>query len=917
MQKMQLPSFATFGEMLRYLRRRAHLTQRELSIATGYSESQISRLEQDERLPNATTLLAVFVPALHLEMEPQSIERLLALASAARVPIMEAESSASSHGNDESPLKSNLSPRLTNLIGREAALNELHKLILTRRLVTLTGAGGVGKSSLSQVVGAKLLDHFVDGVWYIELAAMADPTLLPQSIATHFRLPEQPARTPLDLLTTYFRQKELLLILDNCEHLIDGCAHLVTHLRHTCPHLHILATSRESLRVLDEIEWPVPPLDVPQLDVGESFDADRALQAYSALGLFRERARAVKPDFELDDRSATQVAHICTKLDGLPLAIELAAARVRGMTVSELAARINDRFQLLSNGARSAPTRHQTLRAAIDWSYNLLSAQERALLRRCTVFNGGWTLDAIEAIADSEADALANPIELLLQLINKSLVVAETRGSTTRYRLLETIRQYASEKLHEAGESEEIQSCHFDYFLQMAEAWHDVTMVGQHYMLWLDRLEMEMGNLRAAYAWSRRLQDIDARALRLAGALWPFWFNRGRLAEGLRWIEEALTEAPYAPTQVRATALVGIATLKWYVLEPVQVVALAEEAVRLCRQAGDQMGMAHAYFILAESTKCLSNFDLAEEYYIQAMELFRKVNWLPGVGRCLAFWITVRVQSGGVDQAISSYEECLAIGQQVDDHSVSACALEGLLSVDRQRGKELYQQELVRRRAKMAAAPSDSRYEVEALAGLLQSYGRQVHFSGEPEDVVESIAALEECLFLWKRLGILWSAIGGTARAHFDLGIPLLLMNQYAESIATEEEAVRLYTEVGDWQGVVWAQTKVGWSALGLRNFTLAQNSFCASLRYAPDGSIGYAPLALAGMAELARQQGDITRAGRLYSAAMRFEIQEEPLSALPAIKAIHSYLDDPHFAAAWAEGTAMTLPQAIAYALS
>jgi predicted ATPase len=671
------------------------------------------------------------------------------------------------------------------------------------------------------------------------------------------------------------------------------------------------------LRVLDEIEWSVPPLDAPQLDASEPPDAARALQEYSALRLFSERVRAVKPDFELDDHSATQVAHICAQLDGLPLAIELAAARLRGMTVSELAARLTDRFQLLSGGARSAPTRHQTLRAAIDWSYNLLSAPERALLRRFAVFSGGWTLEAAEAIADTEADALANPVDLLLQLVNKSLVVAETRGSTTRYRLLETIRQYASEKLHEAGGSEEIQNRHFDHFLQMAEQWHDVTMVGRHYMLWLDRLEAEMDNLRAAYAWSRRLQDADARALRLAGALWPFWFNRGRLAEGLRWLEEALTHAPNAPAQVRATALVGISTLNWYVLEPMQVVVLAEEAVRLCRQAGDRMGMAHAYFILAESTNCLSDFDLAEEYYTQATELFREVKWLPGVGRCLAFWITARVQSGGVAQAISIYEECLAIGQQVDDHSVSACALEGLLSVDRQRGKDLYRQELARRRAKMAAAPSDSRYEAESLAGLLQSYGRQVHFSGEPEDVVESIAALEECLSLWKGLGIQWSIIGGTARAHFDLGIPLLLMNKYAESIATEEEAIRLYTEVGDWQGVVWAQTKIGWSALGLRDFTLAQNSFCASLRYAPDGSIGYAPLALAGMAELARLQGDITRAGRLYSAAMHFEIQEEPLGTLPAIKAIPTYLDDLHFAAAWAEGTAMTLPQAITYALS
>jgi predicted ATPase len=918
MTKTQLPSFATFGEMLRYLRRRARLTQRELSIACGYSESQISRLEQNERLPDAATLLAVFVPALGLEAEPETVERFLELATATRTPVSEREEGASLPYRGDGLPRSNLPPRLTSLIGRESAIATLRQLVATQRLVALTGTGGVGKSTLSQAVGSELLALFADGVWLVELAPLADPALLPQSIAAVFRLPEQVERTPLEMLTTYLRQKQLLLILDNCEHLIDSCAHLVDHLRHTCSQLHILATSRESLRVAGEVEWLVPPLDVPK-DEGTS-DAMEIMQTYSAIRLFVERARAAKPDFDLSDQSAMQIAHICAQLDGIPLAIELAAARLKAMTVSEVAARLDDRFHLLSSGTRTAHARHQTLRAAIDWSYNLLSAPERALLRRLSVFSGGWSLDAVEAIVDAPLDqpvSVTNAVELLLQLVNKSLVVAEIRGAVTRYRLLETIRQYAAEKLREAGEVETIRARHFDFYLRLAEQWRDVTVVGRQYMQWLDRLEAEMDNLRAAYAWSRESDNSGTHALHLAGALWPFWFNRGRLREGQLWLEESLARATDAPTHLRATALVGLTDFVWFAGKATHAVTLAEEALRLFHQVDDRFGMAYSYMILAEARKVLSDSNLANVYYAQAVELFREVKWLPGIGRTLTFWAYAHVKMGRPEQAILLFEESLAIGRQIEEQYIVGYVLEGLIMLDPQRGKTLYRQELARWRAQVAAAPSDARHEMEALAGMLESYGRRVFYGGEPHDLEESIQALEECLSLWQKLGIQWSMAGGTARAYFDLGHPLLRMGEYSKSIACEQMAVRLYQEVGDLHGVAWAQSILGWPALALGDFALAKSSFCASLALAPDGAIDCSPRALAGMAELARLQGDIARAGRLYGAAYRYENLEEPFDDLPAVKVAPTYLDDPIFAAAWAEGEAMTLAQAIAYALS
>lgn len=914
MAKTTLPSFATFGEMLRYLRRRAHLTQMELSIATGYSESQISRLEQNARLPDTATLLARFVPALRLEAEPETVTRLLELASAARIPVPTPGSSAPLR-DDDAP-KTNLPPRLTSFVGREAAVATLCEQIVAARLVTLTGVGGVGKSSLGQAAGRALMEHFVDGVWLVELAALADPALLSQSVATAFRLPEQPDRPPLDVLAAYFRQRRLLLILDNCEHLLDASVHLVDRLRHACSHLHILATSRESLRAAGEIEWAVPPLDVPSAEAGAGVADAAALHAYSAVHLFVDRARAVKPDFALTDRAAAQAAHICAQLDGIPLAIELAAARLKGMTLGELAARLDDRYRLLTGGVRSAPARHQTLRAAIDWSYNLLATQERDLLQRLAVFSGGWSLDAVEAIADTPATPIPHPVDVLLQLVDKSLVVAETRGDTTRYRLLETIRQYAAEKLHESGAAQAIYARHYAFYVKLAEQWTTVVLAGRQAAAWLERLDLELGNLRAAYAWSRGEDDGGLCALRFATALWTFWLNRGRFHEGQAWLENSLDRAVTAPPELRAGAMVGLVNLITLTALGERRTMVAQEGLELCRQVGDRRGMAYCYLALARVAMDLADFPRALDWFAQAHALFTEQNWLPGAGLCLSCWARTLMQAGNYARSIALADECLVIGRQLEDLYIYTEALELLLQFDRRRGAALYRQELALWRLKLAGAPQMARYETETLASLLQTFGRRLCYEAEPEEVEESIDALEECLQLWTRLGIQWSPPGGTARAYFDLARALPFAGEHRRAVRCAQEAVRLYQEVGDVHGMSWALAYLGWPALALSDFDLAKRSFRSAIELSPDGSMNSVPRALAGLAELARLQGDIARAGQLYGATARYAHRDEPLGDLAAYANASTYLADPRFAAAWAAGETMTFAQAIAYAL-
>ena len=423
---------------------------------------------------------------------------------------------------------------------------EVKRLLSAARLLTLTGVGGTGKTRLALQVAADELDTFSDGVWLVELAPLSDPGLVPQSVATALDVPEEVGRPRLATLTDALRARHLLLLLDNCEHVVEACARLAEGLLRACPELKILATSREALRIAGETTYQVPSLAFPErVDDREApsttHDATRITQ-YEAVRLFIDRAVVVAPDFAVTNINAPAVAQICHRLDGIPLAIELAAARVRSMSVEQIAARLDDQFHLLTGGSRTALPRHQTLRALIDWSHDLLTEQERALLRRLSVFAGGWTLEAAEAVCSDDArpgvilsDAV---MDVLDGLVNKSLVVVHRGPPEIRYHMLETIRQYARERLVESKEEAQVRTRHLDYFLGLAQS-GEIDVVGREDPAYFQVLETELDNLRAALDWSLTGHKDPEDALRLAGTLRFLW-NISYQTEGAKWLTAAL-----------------------------------------------------------------------------------------------------------------------------------------------------------------------------------------------------------------------------------------------------------------------------------------------------------------------------------------------------------------------------------------
>lgn len=445
-------------------------------------------------------------------------------------------------------VRGNLPLSLNSFIGREREIAEIKRLLSEARVVTLTGAGGCGKTRLA-LQAANQLNAFPDGIWLVDLAPLADPALIPQAVASVFDLYQVSESPPVALLQNFFRLKNLLLVLDNCEHLIQGAAVLCDALLRACPDIGILATSRESMSIAGETVFLVRSLSLPASQKAASI---KALKQYESVRLFIDRANAANPNLHFSDENVLAVAHICRRLDGMPLAIELAAARVNSISVPEIAARLDDRFRLLTTGNRTALPRHRTLRASIDWSYDLLSDTERLLLRRLAVFAGGFTLEAIESVCAQENKH--EILDVLSRLVQKSLVITHL-NDRPRYRLLETIRQYAREKLVESGAEDPVRDLHLDYFMKFAEDTAP-NLHGPLQMQALDRLDSELDNMRAAIKWSFRKGHAE-KGLRLATALAWFWERRGYWSEGQAYLEKLLDQPEVAPKSlIRAKGLV-------------------------------------------------------------------------------------------------------------------------------------------------------------------------------------------------------------------------------------------------------------------------------------------------------------------------------------------------------------------------
>jgi predicted ATPase/DNA-binding CsgD family transcriptional regulator len=586
------------------------------------------------------------------------------------------------------PGSGNLPAEPNSFVGRERDLTELAQLLSDVRAVTLCGPGGIGKTRLALRLACDVVPGFPDGAWLVELADTADPDLIPRRVAATLGIREESDRPMLATLTAALRGRRLLLILDTCEHLVDGCAELVHRLLTGCPHLRVIATSREPLRVRGESVWRVPPLSLPA-HVDPLSVAD--LPRHEALRLFAERASAARAGFALGRDNAEAVARLCRTLDGMPLAIELAAARVRALSVEQIASRLDDRFRLLASGDRTAPARQQTLRAAVDWSYELLSEPEQILLRRLSVF-AGWNLEMAEQVCADELIPAPSVLDLMAALIDKSLVIFdhELRGES-RYRLLDTIKEYAASRLTASGEEESVQLRHRDYLLAMAE--HVVSRAFvRGAPSWPERVAMyrqvtaDLPNFRLGLATSLHRGDIT-EGLRMCGAMRNPWLTHGDVTEGAEWFDRFLERAGGVPAEVRGPALVFRGDLAFEQQDYATVSRCASEGLDLCRQAGDPHE-ASALRLLAVASLRAGDLGGAVSQIEEAATTAHKIgnDWEEGLA--LSIKAAGLARMGSLREAQRTYEAALDVLRDNNGWGVAHVRY-GLGAVARSRGDHL------------------------------------------------------------------------------------------------------------------------------------------------------------------------------------------------------------------------------------
>ena len=551
--------------------------------------------------------------------------------------------------------RTNLPRQLTSFIGREREIEEVKRLLPTTALLTLHGPGGCGKTRLAFRVAADLVDQCPDGAWVAELATLSDPSLVPKAVATALDVLEQPGRSITETLKGSIQHRSLLLVLDNCEHVAGACAELAKSLLKACPHLRILATSREPLGISGEMVWDVPSLSVP----GQAPVPDvESLSRFDGIRLFVDRAATTKPGFALTPENAAAIAQVCSQLEGIPLALELAAARVRVLTLEQIAARLNDRFRLLTGGGRAALPRHQTLRATMDWSYGLLSEQEQMLLRRLSVFTGGWTLEAAETVCAGDKVAVTEILDVLARLVDKSLVIVQAEDGETRYQFLETVREYCRDKLDESGESDRPRTQHLGFFLAFALRAHG-AVISPDRLAWLRRTEVEHDNIRSALQWSITIAEFED-AFRLGAAMARFWARRGFLEEGLRRLGGLREHETCASERARAGLWLGLGLLAFEIGDQKQAM-IAEQALEVFRGIRDSVQVENCLGLLGMTENERGRFGRAAALLDEAVDLARAAGSPAGEAERLRQRGYVEVRRGDYPAALGYLERSLEL----------------------------------------------------------------------------------------------------------------------------------------------------------------------------------------------------------------------------------------------------------------
>jgi predicted ATPase/class 3 adenylate cyclase/DNA-binding CsgD family transcriptional regulator len=820
--------------------------------------------------------------------------------------------------------------QLTSFVGRKQQLIQVCELLTENRLVTLTGAGGAGKTRLAIQVADQHSGEFGDGVWCVDLAPITDPDLVPSTVARAFGLPDQLGRSTMDTLTRFIADRQMLVVLDNCEHLLDASAALVNALLGAAAGLTLLATSREPIGVAGEVSWRVPSLSL----------ADEAIE------LFADRARHARPDFTPSDDNAAVVAEICTRLDGLPLAIELAAARVRALSPSEILDSLHDRFRLLTGGARTAVRRQQTLRASVDWSHALLTEPERVLFRRLAVFYGGFDLDAAQTVAGSGAVERYQVLDQLTLLVDKSLVVADNSRGRTRYRLLETVRQYALEKLSESGEADPVRSRHRDYYMAIAAVLD--APAGGDYERRIEQAEIEIDNLRAAFGWSRENSEIEL-ALALASSLQPLWVTRGRLREGLTWFDTALADLdahhPGVTAAVRARALADKAVLDTY-LGAANSLDQAEQAVSIARDVDDPALLARTLTAYGFAAGLGYHAEVARACFAEAIGLARAVDDQWRLSEILALQAREAHVAGDLLGLRAAAEEGRDLADAIGDGFNSHVCRFYLAAVQQFSGDLAGAAAQFGEVAAEAEAAHDEIWRLTSLAGrsgALTYQGEAAAGRAAAEAILEGGAGLGG---RWAAYGQVMSgfaalAAGDFAAAHeareAALQRPIVASGQVAalQRIWNAEAALadRDLAAARRWADEA-VSTTTGWwlmSALSTRaRVAIAQGEPEQAERDAHDalacaaelGAHHGVPDVLECLAVLAGDGASHREAARLFGAAhglrqrmgsVRFKIYDADYEA--SVAALRDALGNSDFDSAWAEGAALSTEEAIAYA--
>jgi predicted ATPase/DNA-binding CsgD family transcriptional regulator len=657
--------------------------------------------------------------------------------------------------SEQSSRKHNLPASVSSFIGRELELREIQQCLSQNRLITLTGVGGIGKTRLALQAATKELDHFSDGVWLIDLATLTVSELVLETIAKVLMLPEAPDPAPIEQLAAYLSTRHLLLLLDNCEHVIEECARIGAFLLMRCPRLTLLTTSREPLTINGELVLRIPALSLPD----KSGPLDTRLHHYDALRLFVERARAAEPSFQLTDDNVHAVIEICRHLDCIPLALELAAVRVRGMGVARLSIGLDLRFQLLTSGDRTALPRQQTLHAMIDWSYRLLPEPEQIVLRRLGIFVGAFELQAAESIC-SGAYASQNGQEIitpetilphLLQLVNKSLV--QFNQESNRYRLLETIRFFSLERLAETGETQSLHNQHFAWYLRLAE--HAApNLSGPQQEAWFTRLEVEHENMRTALEWAFDEGEV-LEAARLALALWRFWHTHTYQREGLRWLERirALDAVTPLPPTLRPRLFNALGVLSHSLRQFDRATFYHTEALRLWKALDDREGQAQALLDIGWQQLDEMKLDQAGKSARESVALARAEGDHQAEARALLLGGLTATESDLVEEAIPALEEGLAFFREVGDTASMALAMATLARAEGKQGNDERVKPLLREAVRLLVQLGNFIYLVSPLVAL----GFMAMHSQEQPEGARSAAQVFGMLATWSE------KLGGTS----------------------------------------------------------------------------------------------------------------------------------------------------------